>query len=249
MQTLEPPTMSILPLNQSRYELLIDQRHYRMDDPAIRQFLDDRAFMLAAVSTNGFRLQHASARLKGNRAVVSAAVAHKGLALWCASSSLRDDRAVVTHAVTQDGGALKYASAAVRASRAVVLAAVAQDGRAIQFAAPSLRDGGLRAYVRAELFALRGFKTFLLAARARRLKPAAQPPPTDDMDISSSSSKLRGAAAFDDEVAVARLEKLGCDAGRHVMALVAAFAGVMTVLDPELRAAVHSAARNLGLGS
>lgn len=242
----------IHPLNQSHYELLINQSKFQMDDPAIRRFLDDQAFMLAAVSTNGFRLQHASARLKGHRAVVSAAVSHKGLALWCVSSSLRDDRAVVTFAVTQDGGALKYASAAVRASPAVVLAAVAQDGRALQFATPALRDGGLRAYVIEELFAQRGFNAFLLAARARRLKPAEpqprcqHPPPHDDMD--TSSSKLRGAVP-DDEAAVARLEQLGDDAGRYVKALVAAFAGATTVLDSELRAAVRNAARNLGLGS
>lgn len=232
--------MSVLPLNKSQYEVLVTQSKFRMDDPAIRQFLDDQAFMLAAVSKNGFRLQHASARLKGHHAVVSAAVAQKGLALWCVSPTLRDDRAIVTHAVTQDGTALKYASVALRSDPAVVLTAVAQEGRSLQFAEPSLRDGGLKAYVISELVAFEGFRSFLLATRVRRSKAL----PEDAMDI--SSSKLRGAAP-EDEVAAARLEKLGDEAGLHVKGLVAEYVGSAAILDPKLRLALNRAAQNLGL--
>jgi len=234
--------MSVLPLNKSQYEFLVTQSKFRMDDPAIRQFLDDQAFMLAAVSKNGFRLQHASTRLKGHHAVVSAAVAQKGLALWCVSPSLRDDRTVVAHAVTQDGTALKYASVALRSDPAIVIIAVAQEGRSLQFAEPALRDGGLKTYVNSELVALEGFRSFLLATRVRHNSVF----PEDAKDI--SNSKLRG-AALSDNVAAARLDMLGEDAGWHVKSLVAEYIGSTAILDPKFRKVLCKAAKNLGLSS
>jgi len=68
------------------------------------QGLGDRLgeVVLAAVTQNGYALQHASRKLKGDREVVLAAVAQNGRALRHASRELQRDREVVLTAVARD---------------------------------------------------------------------------------------------------------------------------------------------------
>ena len=85
----------------------------------------DRAVVLAAVTNNGYVLQHASAEL---RAVVLAAVTNNGCALQNASDKLCADRDVVLAAVTKNGYALRYASTELQADTRILF----EDRRRIQ---------------------------------------------------------------------------------------------------------------------
>jgi hypothetical protein len=119
--------------------------------------------VLAAVSQDGWALQHATDGHKSDDTIVKAAVGQQGMALGYAHERCRADPSVVNVAVKQNGGALyhaheslqqdvslvltairlhphcapriiKFAHSTLRADPAVVLAAVAQRGRALQYA-------------------------------------------------------------------------------------------------------------------
>ena len=73
---------------------------------AAAQLTQDKAFMQAAVATDGTALRHASELLRGDVEVVLPAVTVTGLALQHASAALRDESDIVAAAVASCGRAL-----------------------------------------------------------------------------------------------------------------------------------------------
>jgi len=88
------------------------------------ELMNDRAFMLAAITRNPHALRLASDVLRNDPEVVISAVRLNGMALLHASDALRDDHAIVLAAVNEDGCALGCASAKTRNDKEIVLAAI-----------------------------------------------------------------------------------------------------------------------------
>eukprot|EP00971_Amphidinium_carterae_P147917 2931970-Amphidinium_carterae.1 len=87
----------------------------------------DREVVLAAVSTNGRALAHASETMRADREIVLAAVSCGGESLQYAAEHLKHDREVVLRAVSQNAFALQSAPAELRRDREIVLKAISQD--------------------------------------------------------------------------------------------------------------------------
>ena len=75
-----------------------------------KQWVDNLQLAMAAVETDGRRLEMLSKRMRDTREVVLLAVAHHGAALTYASTQLQDDRYIVQVAVANSGQALRHAS-------------------------------------------------------------------------------------------------------------------------------------------
>jgi len=101
--------------------------------------LEDRGFMLRAVTQGQNALFYASEELRGDYDLVLAAVQHFGCALEFASYDLQANKELVLFAVGQDGMALRHASEDLQADHETVVTAVQQCGVAIAFAADELR--------------------------------------------------------------------------------------------------------------
>lgn len=84
---------------------------------------DNRIQVLAAVSRNGFNLQHASEALQDTKEIVLAAVADEGTALRFASPTLRGNRTIVLRAIERDAYAYYHASPELRNNKEVALRA------------------------------------------------------------------------------------------------------------------------------
>ena len=98
------------------------------------RLLDDKAFMLAIVTQNGFELVGASDQLKDDKELVMKAVKQSARALNHAHDRFKDDKDVMMEVVKQAGGYLYSASDRLKDDKEVVLAAAKQDIRALQFA-------------------------------------------------------------------------------------------------------------------
>lgn len=105
-------------------------------DPA---FYDDKAIVIAALSSSGTHLSHASARLKNDLQVVLTAVKQDGEALNHASTDMKINQEVVLAAVTQKGSALAYAHPSMADNEQIVSAAVKNDSRMVFHASARLK--------------------------------------------------------------------------------------------------------------
>mmetsp|Transcript_66071 Transcript_66071/g.123239 ORF Transcript_66071/g.123239 Transcript_66071/m.123239 type:complete len:207 (+) Transcript_66071:61-681(+) len=90
-------------------------------EPEVLQTDHQRA--VAAVSQNGYALEHVGEELKGDRTVVLAAVKQTGFALQHASEEMRGNREIVEAAVSQNRSALRYASSALLLDKAFAVEA------------------------------------------------------------------------------------------------------------------------------
>ncbi|MCH9612213.1 MAG: hypothetical protein S4CHLAM102_06980 [Chlamydiia bacterium] len=108
--------------------------------PAIELFLEDRDFVLAAVTRRGYALEYASQTHQDDKGIVLAAATQDGLSLFWASPRLQNDRDVILAGVTENGWSLQFASEALKDDKELVLAAVKQNGSALQFASTRLQD-------------------------------------------------------------------------------------------------------------
>lgn len=126
---------------------------------------NDRRFILAVLSNNGYMLKyltesqqddpelvmtaitscksafiHASFRMREDRQVVMHAVKHETVALYITSKQLQDDFEIVFTAVTVHGISLQTASKRLQNDRKIVLAAVTQNGQSLQYAGEKLQN-------------------------------------------------------------------------------------------------------------
>jgi len=122
-------------------------RHGRALQFSSDELKGDKEVVLAAVKKNGWALRHAFEELKGDKEVVLTAVNQHGEELRHASQELKGDKEMVLAAVNQSGKALEFASDELKGDKEVVLVAVNQHEEALVYALPTLRNGGLQAYV------------------------------------------------------------------------------------------------------
>merc|ERR1719436_286352 len=114
-------------------------RHEAFDwlrDAAPPEARQDPELLLAAVAKTGAgALRLASRALRQDRDFVLAACSLNGFALGAAAPELQADRDFVLAVVAADGDALDEVAPALKADREVVIAAVTQKGSAVRFAA------------------------------------------------------------------------------------------------------------------
>jgi hypothetical protein len=101
--------------------------------------LTDRQIIMLAVAQNGYALQYAPLKFKGDKEVVLKAVRQYGRSLEFASKELKADKDVVLQAVQQYGNSLCYASRELKKDKEVVLSAVKQRSSAFLFADQELK--------------------------------------------------------------------------------------------------------------
>jgi len=106
----------------------------------LKQLLEDRGFVLAAVQESGGLLRRACQGLRADREVVLAAVRESGGALAFAAMELQDDHEIVLTAVSQNGDALGFASEDKQNCDEIVHVAVQECGDAFRFASERLRQ-------------------------------------------------------------------------------------------------------------
>ena len=94
---------------------------------------------MVAVSNNGYALQFASDRLRGDSDIVEAAVSNQGSALRFASPDLRNDSRVIHLATRFCSTPLRWASTRIKGEEEIVGSIVERDVQALEHAAKRLR--------------------------------------------------------------------------------------------------------------
>jgi hypothetical protein len=92
------------------------------------KLLEDRKFLIKALSTNGFLLSQLTDEQRNDKELVLAAINQYGATLEYASDELRANKEVVMKAVHNDCAALQYASVDLQKDREIVIEAVNQVG-------------------------------------------------------------------------------------------------------------------------
>ena len=98
-----------------------------LDEVNLRNLINDREVVLAAVNNDGRALGFASDNLRNDRDVVLAAVRDYGYTLLFASPEIRAERDVVLAAVNNYGRALLFASDELRADKELVINAISKN--------------------------------------------------------------------------------------------------------------------------
>jgi len=106
---------------------------------APKDLCDDKEFVLAAVSKNGYILEYVSDEFRNDKDVVMAAISENVYAVSSASDSLRDDKEVVMTAVSKNGLSLEHASERLKNDKEVVMTAISTAPISIQFASDELK--------------------------------------------------------------------------------------------------------------